>query len=513
MNKKRTPNEGIPGKSKEDRFPEDPAGSTVTTAFCLGLRGIMTQQVSVSALVGAADNHPESGEGGEDGGGDLFPTRLFQEPQIKQNLRDAMTPDQWRKLMRAAVADAGLDSVGLDEDDIDKLWAAKYNTAERLRTASREGLVNARLAPGVVDAIIAAATAGSGVVAGAVAGPSSTGQLGMPAQGHLRRGTLARGTGGESRELPQKRGLLVKCNHPVTAYILPPSIGYAGATGDDVGWKEPCRGVSRLCYKEETIGTACLMNLHWPDGGKHGGCWVAITCRHCFLPEAGKRISMEGIVAFGRSVSHVASFPGYDITFLALEEPGGVIEWVPFCWAAGIGLSCCQPVKLVSFPQVLDKEVISKATWDAPNVSSGMVTWILDDFDEAVADYSGLLPNSSGGAVVVGPTILAGVHTGSIYRLEEDLPDQQQHDQARMTRPLIPDMELEEWTAEPLASSQRAAAGKRKKVEAASMSSDLEQKISYCIKNIEHKGAMGTFVPSHTLRRLYKSVLELNPPH
>ncbi|EFJ52259.1 hypothetical protein VOLCADRAFT_103259 [Volvox carteri f. nagariensis] len=308
----------------------------------------------------------------------------------------------------------------------------------------------------------------------AVAGPSSTGQLGG--------GTSARETG--------------------------------GATGDDVGWKKPCRGVSRLCYKEETIGTACLMNLHWPDGGKHGGCRVAITCRHCFLPEAGKRISMEGIVAFGQSVSHVASFPGYDITFLALEEePGGDIEWVPFCWVAGIGLSRCQPVKLVSFPQVLDKEVISKATWDAPNVSSGTVTWISADVNEAVADYSGLLPNSSGGAVVVSPTILAGVHTGSIYHLEEDLPEQEQHDQARMTMPLIPDMELEEWTAEPLASSQRAAAGKRKKEEAASRSSDLEQKISYCMKNIEHKGAMGTFVPSHTLRWLYKSVLELNPPH
>ncbi|EFJ50394.1 hypothetical protein VOLCADRAFT_88958 [Volvox carteri f. nagariensis] len=123
----------------------------------------------------------------------------------------------------------------------------------------------------------------------------------------------------------------------------------------------------------------------------------------------------------------------------------------------------------------------------------------------------GLLPDSSGGAVVLSPPILklAGIHTGSIYHLEEDLPDQQQlHDQARMTLPAIPVMELEEWTAEHSASGQKAAAGKQKKVEAASMSSNLEQQILHCIKNIEHKRAMGTIVPSHTLHWLYRNVVD-----
>ncbi|EFJ42657.1 hypothetical protein VOLCADRAFT_107157 [Volvox carteri f. nagariensis] len=78
-----------------------------------------------------------------------------------------MTPDD-RQRMCAAVTEAGLDSAGLDEEDLELLWAAKYRTAARLRAATRENLVQARLAPGVVDAIRQALGAAAGP------GPGST---------------------------------------------------------------------------------------------------------------------------------------------------------------------------------------------------------------------------------------------------------------------------------------------------------------------------------------------------
>ncbi|EFJ44219.1 hypothetical protein VOLCADRAFT_106538 [Volvox carteri f. nagariensis] len=82
-----------------------------------------------------------------------------------------MTPDD-RQRMCAAVTEAGLDSAGLDEEDLELLWAAKYRTAARLRAATRENLVQAHLAPGVVDAIRQAL--------GADAGTSNT-DAGLPA--------------------------------------------------------------------------------------------------------------------------------------------------------------------------------------------------------------------------------------------------------------------------------------------------------------------------------------------
>ncbi|EFJ42638.1 hypothetical protein VOLCADRAFT_107144 [Volvox carteri f. nagariensis] len=82
-----------------------------------------------------------------------------------------MTPDD-RQRMCAALTEAGLDSAGLDEEDLELLWAAKYRTAARLRAATRENLVQAHLAPGVVDAIRQAL--------GADAGTSNT-AAGLPA--------------------------------------------------------------------------------------------------------------------------------------------------------------------------------------------------------------------------------------------------------------------------------------------------------------------------------------------
>ncbi|EFJ39193.1 hypothetical protein VOLCADRAFT_108735 [Volvox carteri f. nagariensis] len=74
-----------------------------------------------------------------------------------------MTPD-YRQRMCTAVTEAGLDSAGLDEEDLELLWAAKYRTAARLRAATHawENLIEVHLAPGVVDAIWQALGAAAG---------------------------------------------------------------------------------------------------------------------------------------------------------------------------------------------------------------------------------------------------------------------------------------------------------------------------------------------------------------
>lgn len=56
--------------------------------------------------------------------------------------------------MLAAVAEAGLATAALDENELEKLWQGGYRSATRLRAASREGLAQAGLSGGAMDIIL-----------------------------------------------------------------------------------------------------------------------------------------------------------------------------------------------------------------------------------------------------------------------------------------------------------------------------------------------------------------------
>jgi hypothetical protein len=66
-----------------------------------------------------------------------------------------MKPDEKDKI-RSALLHVGVDVDDIDDEDLEKLWAAKFRSVTRLRTAQGEWLKEAGLAPGVVSAILAA---------------------------------------------------------------------------------------------------------------------------------------------------------------------------------------------------------------------------------------------------------------------------------------------------------------------------------------------------------------------
>ncbi len=65
----------------------------------------------------------------------------------------AMTPDQ-KDQVRSALVQAGVDLDCIDDDDLEKLWVAKYRTVTHLRTVTGESLEKAGLALAIVDAIL-----------------------------------------------------------------------------------------------------------------------------------------------------------------------------------------------------------------------------------------------------------------------------------------------------------------------------------------------------------------------
>jgi hypothetical protein len=66
-----------------------------------------------------------------------------------------MTPEQ-KDEIRSALREVGVDLLDIEDEDLQQLWAAKFRSATRLRTATGEWLKEAGLAPGVVSAILAA---------------------------------------------------------------------------------------------------------------------------------------------------------------------------------------------------------------------------------------------------------------------------------------------------------------------------------------------------------------------
>ncbi len=67
-----------------------------------------------------------------------------------------MTPEQ-RDKVRTALQQVGVDLDGVDDEDLEMLWKAKFRSPAALRVATAERLKEAGLAPGVVGVVLVAA--------------------------------------------------------------------------------------------------------------------------------------------------------------------------------------------------------------------------------------------------------------------------------------------------------------------------------------------------------------------
>ena len=67
---------------------------------------------------------------------------------------DTAQLNQRRREQREILGAIGVDLDSINDDELDKLWNGGYATAKRVRVATREGLKDAGLTPGTVDAIL-----------------------------------------------------------------------------------------------------------------------------------------------------------------------------------------------------------------------------------------------------------------------------------------------------------------------------------------------------------------------
>ncbi|PNH01367.1 hypothetical protein TSOC_012753 [Tetrabaena socialis] len=262
----------------------------------------------------------------------------------------------------------------------------------------------------------------------------------------------------------------------------------------------------------EPVGSTCLL----VDG--HTGRWVLVTARHCLSPQPGKPIGDLGLMAYDYKLRHVAQ---HDISVLAFEgspheDADLKRKATPFELASGVGLVPGWRVSAVGFPLAVDMDVLGAKSSADGVLLSGIISWLKRNLDLALADYTGAMPNFSGGAVVLsgGPTgTLVGVHLGAVWHREGEPPTgddvQPQGDQlaegAWGERDV---METDCW-CEALHVAMLSTGGKKRRTSGSTSTSQgkdrsrlAEAAIQYCVANVPHKGSLSYFVPAHTLHRL-----------
>ncbi|KAG2435766.1 hypothetical protein HXX76_006962 [Chlamydomonas incerta] len=216
-----------------------------------------------------------------------------------------------------------------------------------------------------------------------------------------------------------------------------------------------------------------------------------------------------------------------------------------------MGIRQDMPITLIGYPLAADdKPVRGFERPLTPLVAQGKVAWLTDDAEEAVGTYAGALPNSSGGAVALGPPyyFLAGLHVGAFWH-EAGQRRQDATAAEDQGRPTVGPpgaggaraacavvMETDTWSSAAVGGlAARAACGRTSKhqqelkggsssanpskpvrrpgaqqqpqVDEVARDQVLQQcleDVEYCVANVEHKGQMAVFVPAAMLARLLK---------
>jgi len=237
----------------------------------------------------------------------------------------------------------------------------------------------------------------------------------------------------------------------------------------------------------QTIGTIVRIK-------KDGLC---VTAAHC-LVEKGK--FLEHASAFGGKLQLIGSSPFHDIIFVQ-GEPGKAVQ------LSQQQLQVSQEVCMLGFPLAVDKDLGSKEhPTSMPTVTRGQVVAISFPTGElAAADYSGALPNASGGAVLSARSDLAGVHVGASCHVDYSHKPEQEED--------APPREL--WDMDPGAMWQGSSAssqGKRRRQPEQPeqpAAHDVNNLALHAAANIVHKGQLALFVPAATIWQLGQQLGQL----
>ncbi|KXZ41926.1 hypothetical protein GPECTOR_241g579 [Gonium pectorale] len=267
----------------------------------------------------------------------------------------------------------------------------------------------------------------------------------------------------------------------------------------------------RLLHRKVAVGTVCCVKVP----GTELVC--LLTARHCFEPQPGCPIDLANYTAYEKAVRFVVGFPEHDLVVLVLEGGAAPDGAVALELAGEMGLCPLLPVYLLCFTLDTDLEMPDQAVANKPLMSTGSVCYVAKDAKLAVGDFSCTLPNSSGGAVVVGATDMAGMQLGTFWhRQGEGPPDASQPKgqhiaaAAALTRssgaPVAvaagDAIEADTWASEEaMAPGMLLGHGvKRGRADP----SDCAAALKCCLDNVPYKDSVGYFLPAHVLYDLLR---------
>ena len=248
------------------------------------------------------------------------------------------------------------------------------------------------------------------------------------------------------------------------------------------GWQDPWMknpsstlpegAISRIIlHGKQCIGTAVRLT--------NSGC----LCfpRHAVAFEG--KIDLSGITAFDQPVTYLISNPAMDICLV--QGRSGECVTVPELSA----LQRNRPIRMYGYPLAVDEEVTGIAV---PVVSAGCISAISPSGIAAVADYKACMPNISGGAVMLSQGQLAGIHVSSVWHR-----DDRGNRSKRRSAP--PPNQMERDPTKVWAEQDTSLVASLPDRAAAVLAADLAPMSLHAAANVQHKDALGLFVPVSNL--------------